>query len=579
MDGSTSITTKYSDRHPSPLSKTEGKEVPNGAKISSGEQLLAEGSKIHARITDFVGKQLTLKLDDGTTVLANTSAATHLAIGQSADFEVLRSTSEQLLIKLLSGSNETVSGSMAGRALTAAGLPVNEENAALVNTLLDNLLPVDQESLQKLAKDMKMFPDADPVALAKMRLHNMPVNQHSIAQYEAYAHYEHQLMPKLSEFAEALSSPELAPLLEEAGFTFSDTVITQEPGSEAPAAQANAETASVPENTAGAENVSGAQSQPAGVMSETTPEGAVATGNNEISGSLQASAAASEGAEAQGVSHEAGAQSGTAQAGNSVALQGNTEGTAAGALSGSGNMQGTGDVQQSSQTASPENAAIPHSSSAPGERGETVSGNKFLDHWTLTPKQLTEGKNLEDLYERLERDLTNLSKALKSIKEKHPELSGELAKLVESASKQAENLKDNLDFMNILNRYFPYVQLPVRLKDSYTQGELYVYKRNRSKKSDGSSSVMLHLDMEHLGKTDIYLNLAGKNLTTRFYLEDDTVKLFETHLNELTDRLESLGLSVSCEILPQKEAEDPVRRFLVPQGSIETGHYRFDRKA
>ena len=585
MDGSTSITTKYSDRHPSALSKAEGREVPNGAKISTGEQLLSEGTGIHARITDFVGKQLTLKLDDGTTVLANTSAGAHLAIGQSADFEVLRSTGEQLLLKLLTGSNETTTGSMAGRALLAAGLPVSEENITLVNTLLDNLLPVNQDSLQTLAKDMKMFPGADPTILAQMRKHNMPINLSTIGQYEAYVNYEHKLMPKLGDLAAALDSPEIASLLEEAGFEFTEPGVAAE-GSEPGAAQA-------PGNAvANGSALADATGSPAGLPENPALINAAGTQANTaeaLESPVSQSAPLPEGAaEAGGDAAVSQAALGEAQQSSGRAsLPAGSEGTQP--LFAGSNAA----TAQSAENSSVDNSGANAANSAPSLKeapdlardgsGKAVvskeAAEKFLSRWSLSPRDLSEPNAVENMYERLNNDLKTLAKALGSIKEKHPEAGAELQKLLETAGKTVENLKENLEFMNMLNRYFPYVQLPVRLKDSFTQGELYVYKRNRAKKADGNASVLLRLDMEHLGQTDVYLNLAGTNLTTKFYLGDEAASLVTEHITDLSERLEALGFNVNCEILPREEAEDPVHDFLATTGSSDTKHYRFDRKA
>ena len=93
-----------------------------------------------------------------------------------AEFEVLRSDSDQLLLRLIQSDEQAAGNSMAGRALSAAGLQLTGENLSLVNSLLDNRLPVNTESLQTLAKQMKMFPDADPTTLASMHLRNIPLN-------------------------------------------------------------------------------------------------------------------------------------------------------------------------------------------------------------------------------------------------------------------------------------------------------------------------------------------------------------------------------------------------------------------
>ena len=58
-----------------------------------------------------------------------------------------------------------------------------------------------------------------------------------------------------------------------------------------------------------------------------------------------------------------------------------------------------------------------------------------------------------------------------------------------------------------------------------SHGELYVYTKKRELAQNGSSiSVLLHLDMNHLGPIDIHLSLTGKSVAAKFYLEEELSK-------------------------------------------------------
>ena len=61
--------------------------------------------------------------------------------------------------------------------------------------------------------------------------------------------------------------------------------------------------------------------------------------------------------------------------------------------------------------------------------------------------------------------------------------------------------------------------------------------------------------MEHLGSVDVYVKLAGKNVTTNFCLEDsETLDFVYDHIDRLNARLEALGILMP-QVTAQLEAE------------------------
>ncbi len=545
----TPLSTSYTDSTSSILSKgayTQSASNSALSKISTGAQTLPEGSRLSARVMDFLGRDLTLKLPDGTVLHANSSTAVPLSIGQSAEFEVLRSTGEQLLLKLVSETPEEASTSLAGRALSAAGLPANEGNINLVNLLLANRMPVNAENLQALVRESNMFPGASPETLVMMHKHEMPVNSSTISQFQAYAGYEHEVMPQLSSLFESLSSPEFAKALAD-GMTGSTDSASGTDAANFPAAQTlEAQSAGTPELPS--EIPSGSTSAVNGLVSGLQPESDVQ--NTE-----------------------------TSTGSSSPVIDRSDSDTAVGALT--NRTENTVEAKPDS----PEPPASQDSTLQITKDGfiDAASGKpiSFEERWTLTPEQLQKPGELEKVYERLHKDLTVLESAIKKAREKNPDEDSPLGKMLSQAAETAKKLLDNLDFMNVLNRYFPYIQLPMRMEEKFTNGELYVYTKKGGGKKDGeAASVLLHLDMESIGATDFFLSLSGTALKTKFYLADsDIEKLFTDHISELTERIEKLGLSCSYEFLPQKEAEQPVHDFLTSPEAVSMKRYRFDRRA
>ena len=96
-------------------------------------------------------------------------------------------------------------------------------------------------------------------------------------------------------------------------------------------------------------------------------------------------------------------------------------------------------------------------------------------------------------------------------------------------------------------------------------------------------SALLHLDMEHLGPVDVYVKLAGKNVTTKFCLEDsETLDFVYDHIDRLNARLEALGYTAHFEmkLTQPQENFDFEKDFLQNQtGGAPTSQYIFDIKA
>lgn len=162
------------------------------------------------------------------------------------------------------------------------------------------------------------------------------------------------------------------------------------------------------------------------------------------------------------------------------------------------------------------------------------------NEWKLTPRQVGEDKQVEDLYKRITEQTNRLLNALSEHTDKQSALSESLTELGK-----------NVNFMNELNQMFNYVQLPLKLSGNDAHGELYVYSNKKHMASnDGTVSALLHLDMDHLGATDVYVTMNSANhVNTHFYLPDDeALDLIAAHIDELNARIESRGYTCSAAI-------------------------------
>jgi flagellar hook-length control protein FliK len=99
---------------------------------------------------------------------------------------------------------------------------------------------------------------------------------------------------------------------------------------------------------------------------------------------------------------------------------------------------------------------------------------------------------------------------------------------------------------------------------------------------EGDLTAFLHLDMEHLGSTDVSVRMHDKQVHTEFYLADDNAyRLLMEHMGQLQERLENKGYMCTIQVSNQEKKVDFVEDFL-KKDQPATGkvhRYSFDVRA
>ena len=157
----------------------------------------------------------------------------------------------------------------------------------------------------------------------------------------------------------------------------------------------------------------------------------------------------------------------------------------------------------------------------------------------------------------------------------------EMGKSGNALLQTAGDLKSQIQFLSDFNQVYHYIQVPLKLKQQTTTGELYVY--THQKKLDQQKkdlSAHLHLEMEHLGSTDVYVKLEEKKVSTHFYLENEqSFDLIMNHLDILTDRLNKKGYQVSIQIENTGKKINIVEDFIDPSAKVgKVQRYTIDVK-
>ena len=172
--------------------------------------------------------------------------------------------------------------------------------------------------------------------------------------------------------------------------------------------------------------------------------------------------------------------------------------------------------------------------------------NMVKEHWSIDPKMMKDPKEIDELYNKILRQGKTFEEVISS-------KGGEPKEFQQSS----QNMRQNMQFMEQLNNQMIYAQMPLKLSNQNVNSELYVYadKRKLLEKKDGVS-VMLHLDMEHLGMTDIKVTLTGTSVNARFYLDNQkSVDIIADNMEQLEKQLKERGFTLTNEVIKRNHQE------------------------
>lgn len=209
---------------------------------------------------------------------------------------------------------------------------------------------------------------------------------------------------------------------------------------------------------------------------------------------------------------------------------------------------------------------------------KAILKNGLQKQWTLTPQELTQEGRVEEFYQKLAKESSQLTRMMNEAMQ----ASGQGGNGTQARA--MGNISENVEFMNQMNQLFNYVQLPLKLSDSQAHGDLYVYtnKKNMARR-DGMLTAFLHLDMDNLGSLDVSISLQTERsqVTTKFYLDEDSIALVEGHIDELTQRLSKKGYQCKNMILEKEEDKTVLERMeeQVSGGNAVLGYRTFDTRA
>ena len=521
-------------------------QTPNNAnteQVNRQIRALVPGQTLRGEVVSREGNNAQIRLLQDVLVDAKVDADIRLELGQNITFQVKNNGQTLNLSPLF--TNMATEGTVL-KALDMASLPVNENTVAMTKQLMDAGLPIDKNTLQQIWHESNAFPDAEILDLVNLHKVELPVTEENITQMASYRNLTHQLTAGIAETGESLTNM-LQGLVESGDIEQAATIYSE-------VLELLAFEDAAGETVTGQQQTEGPLPEP-GVDVTVTPEEAEqmpvkpsATAPEAVPGQKTIIEEPTETAPDNGqtIKENPGAEK-TQEA---PQLQ---------------NLQKL--LKQGLETKDiPLLRIILHNSKV-----AELPAKLLADRWSIKPEDVESPEKVEELYQKLGKQLKGLSNLLE-----------ENGQRGSSAYQNVTNLSQNVDFLQQINQTYAYIQLPLHLRQGeHKTGELFVYtnKKNLARK-DGQVSALLHLDMEHLGPLDVYVALKDTKVSTKFYVQNDAIlDYLEANMDVLTERLQKRGYDCKCETTLRTELQQTAQAMaplLKTEGSVPVAQYAFD---
>ncbi len=604
-------------------SGTEELKAASGMqKVVSTLEELSSGSVFEGTVSSVKNGKVTLALSDGQTITARLSGKVPLSQGTPMFFQVKSNDGVTIEIKPYTGAGSG-GNPILTNALTEGTVPVTERNLAMVDAMMKEQMPIDKQSLLNMARIANMNPGVNITTVVSMTKLGIPVSPEMAAQFENYMTDEHAILQEMdqamNELADLAGSKNLTP---DQAVQMNQKIVTiLLPEQTVTGAQVNAEgqIETGGQTTAEGQIVTGGQITAEGQIvtgGQTTAEGQILTdgrlGAEEqtVNGEQTTTAgqAIQEGTGGQALGDVLSEQQFSSLGrllqnipslvestklfpeameqdifidtleDESVAQNLMTEDAAWKAADGKTaldkNLTVSDFLRTVSQLLSENNGMASQSIQKlfGSDAYKSLLRNVMEQQWLIQPEALKQEKKISQLYEKLEQQMRQVEDALKEAgvtKTRFPETAAEV--------------RGNIEFMNQLNQAYTYVQVPLKMSGQNANGELYVYTNKKNLRDpDAELSAFLHLDMEHLGSTDVSVKMQHRNVKTNFYMADDaSYDLVEKYLPILEQKLKDKGYQ--CTITMTKEekkvsfGDDFLRKDMPQTGTLH--RYSFDVRA
>ena len=551
-------------------------------KLVSSLNEMSKGMIFEGTVSSVRGNQVKLALSNGQQILARLAGKFSFEQGQSVFFQVKNNDGGTIEIKPFTVDGEGANLTLMD-ALKAAGLPVDGINLSMVNKMMEEQMPIDKTSLNQMYQLVQDNKDINVTTLVELKRLGIEINQVNAAQFENYANDKQAITiamdSLIDELPNALSAEDLSMY----------KLVTQARDI------LNIVTEGLPEETFISSEASD-MSQYEAIMRDNQSAPVVKKHFNiaELFESLN-----SVSGESQDIYTTQ--KINNAPATDTILLQENeTKSNTIGFLLSDKQIEELNEqvrmllpnVQENNISLYSEDSSVvgilndiksmlentPANADTlrhlfSGEAFKLMLKEALEQQWMIKPGDLEKNpKKLDGLYDKIEKQITNMETILKTSGVVNPK-----------AEALADNIRGNIEFMNQINEAYTYVQVPLKMNEKNASGQLYVYTNKKSMSNpDKELSAFLHLDLEHLGGTDVSIKMLHRKVTTNFYLDsDESYALVKQFLPVLEKRLQDKGYNCELNVNSGSKQMNFVAGFLKkdlpPTGQVH--RYSFDIRA
>lgn len=489
---------------------------------------LTTGDTILAKVTGQSGKNLTILTNQGVTINAKNSAQITFDKGSTILFEVTKSQGKDISIRPLY-QNTSVQNT-AEAALKQAGLPINERSLEMVGRNMEYGNPIDRNSLIEYFKDIALFPEANVKCITDLQKMNLPVTSENIRQYQAYMNMDNSIKDALSNISDSIIKDAFDNLQQE----LSNIGVSCDNNAPLDIRLSSFDMLSdiissfdeFPVKT----NLSVSTEELMNLLNQAKENGL----NLEQSLSLLN----------EDIDKYSPLETMKAIISDLSVIK----------------------YDENSLSSSEENSSEVNTFSFDvNEYGEGISKlinsdlfknvfrKVFDSRYTASSDELGDKTQINNLYQRMYSETKEILEILNRTSQSDSD-----------TGKYVSNLKENIEFMNDLNSYVPYIQIPFHSDDNSNNSELYVFRNKRNLSQDNSEiTAFIHLDMTYLGPTDVMVRLNKGKVTTNFTVkDDDTLTFIENHIDLLNRRINQKGYSFEASVDVKKADQSPMQIML-----------------
>lgn len=551
-------------------------------KLVSSLNEMSKGMIFEGTVSSVRGNQVKLALSNGQQILARLAGKFSFEQGQSVFFQVKNNDGGTIEIKPYTVDGEGANLTLMD-ALKAAGLSVDGINLSMVNKMMEEHMPIDKTSLNQMYQLVQDNKDINVTTLVELKRLGIEINQVNAAQFENYANDKQAITiamdSLIDELPNALSAEDLSMY----------KLVTQARDI------LNIVTEGLPEEAFISSEASD-MSQYEAIIRDNKSAPVVKKHFNiaELFESLN-----SVSGESQDI--HTTQKINNAPATDTILLQENeTKSNTIGFLLSDKQIEELNeqvrmllpDLQENNISLYSEDSSVvgilndiksmlentPANADIlrhlfSGEAFKLMLKEALEQQWMIKPGDLEKNpKKLDGLYDKIEKQITNMEIILKTSGVVNPK-----------AEALADNIRGNIEFMNQINEAYTYVQVPLKMNEKNASGQLYVYTNKKSMSNpDKELSAFLHLDLEHLGGTDVSIKMLHRKVTTNFYLDsDESYALVKQFLPVLEKRLQDKGYNCELNVNSGSKQMNFVAGFLKkdlpPTGQVH--RYSFDIRA